>query len=71
MTGPCISLVNSINVDLYPTQIRGMALAFCLMFGRIGAMAGSNLVGPLLNNLCDYIFYIFTVIHIRKLSTLV
>lgn len=66
MAGTGIGIVNAITVDLYPTQIRGMALAVSLMFGRFGAMTGSNIGGPLMSQLCDYTFYIITAAHIRK-----
>lgn len=66
MTAPIITAVNAIVVELYPTQIRGMALAISLMFGRVGAMTGSNVAGPLMYSNCDYMFYIFAAIHVRK-----
>nr|XP_023023359.1 synaptic vesicle glycoprotein 2A-like [Leptinotarsa decemlineata] len=58
-----IGVVNAVIVDLYPTQIRGMALAVSLMFGRLGAMAGSNTAGYIMDSVCDYLFYIYAVIH--------
>ncbi|XP_018564187.1 synaptic vesicle glycoprotein 2B [Anoplophora glabripennis] len=64
MAGTGIGIVNAISVDLYPTQIRGMALAVSLMFGRFGAMTGSNIGGPLMSQICDYTFYIIATIHI-------
>lgn len=66
MGGCGIGIVNAIVVDLYPTQIRAMAMAVSLMFGRLGAVAGSNVVGPLIYNFCDYFFYIFAADHISK-----
>lgn len=62
-----IGIINAIIVDLFPTQIRGMALAISLMCGRIGAMAGSNLIGQILYYLCDYLFYILAVDQISEL----
>lgn len=64
-----IGIINAIIVDLFPTQIRGMALAISLMCGRIGAMAGSNIIGQLLYNLCDYLFYILAVDQLSKYVT--
>ncbi|CAH0554073.1 unnamed protein product [Brassicogethes aeneus] len=58
LCGAAIGLINAFVVDLYPTQIRGMALAVSLMFGRFGAMTGSNLIGPLLYHFCDYVFFV-------------
>ncbi|CAG9815294.1 unnamed protein product [Phaedon cochleariae] len=64
LVSPTIGIVNAVIVDLYPTEIRGMALAVSLMFGRLGAMAGSNITGPLMYNVCDYMLYIFAAIHV-------
>lgn len=65
---PTITSISTIVVELYPTQIRGMALSISLMFGRIGAMIGSNTIGPLMYTNCDYMFYIFASLHICKYS---
>ncbi|KAK9884628.1 hypothetical protein WA026_007468 [Henosepilachna vigintioctopunctata] len=62
--GVQVGIVNAVVVDLFPTKVRAMALAMSLMFGRLGAMVGTNAVGPLIYNWCDYIFYIFTANHI-------
>ncbi|XP_072398238.1 uncharacterized protein [Diabrotica undecimpunctata] len=64
MAATGVGIVNAIVVDLYPTEIRGMALAVSLMFGRFGAMTGSNIAGYIFFNLCDYTFYIITALHI-------
>lgn len=66
MGGTGIGITNAIAVDLFPTHIRGTALAISLMFGRIGAMTGTNVVGPLIYNLCDFLFYFVAADHIRK-----
>lgn len=62
-----IAIINAIVVDIYPTQVRGMALAISLMFGRFGAVTGSNITGPLMYNMCDYVFYVFAFDHIGKI----
>ncbi|CAH1975630.1 unnamed protein product [Acanthoscelides obtectus] len=59
-----VGIVNAIVVELYPTQIRGMALAVSLCVGRFGAMTGSNIAGPLMLYLCDYMFYVFAASHL-------
>lgn len=64
MGGTGIGITNAIAVDLFPTHIRGTALAISLMFGRIGAMTGTNVVGPLIYNLCDFLFYFVAADHI-------
>lgn len=66
MVGLGIALTNAIAVDLFPTQVRATALALSLMFGRIGAMVGTNIVGPILYNYCEYIFFILSADHLRK-----
>lgn len=52
-------VVSAISVDLFPTNYRAMALCLILMNGRLGAMAGSNLIGFLLTYNCDLIFILF------------
>ncbi|KFB39366.1 AGAP000785-PA-like protein [Anopheles sinensis] len=52
-------LVSAISVDLFPTNYRAMALCLILMTGRLGAMAGSNLIAYLLTYSCDLIFILF------------
>lgn len=53
-----------LNVNVY--DFRAMALCFVLMFGRIGAITGSNIVAQLLEHHCDYIFVVNTTIMIGK-----
>lgn len=55
----CASIVSAISVSLFPTNIRAMATCFIFMFGRIGGLAGGNLVGVLVENNCSTIFNIF------------
>lgn len=55
----CAAIVSAISVSLYPTQIRAMATCFIFMFGRIGGLAGGNLVGVLVENNCNLIFNVF------------
>jgi VNT family MFS transporter (synaptic vesicle glycoprotein 2) len=70
MGGAGIGITNAIAVDLFPTQVRGMALAVSLMFGRIGAMTGTNIVGPLIYNVCDYLFYFVAADHLALIIVL-
>lgn len=51
-------IANSSTISLYPTQLRGMAINIGLMFGRIGAVFGSNYIGSLLRNNCNISFYV-------------
>lgn len=61
-----IGVINAVAVDLYPTNVRAMALAISLMFGRIGAVTGSHITGIVFYQLCDYTFYIITAVNICK-----
>ncbi|XP_041780215.1 synaptic vesicle glycoprotein 2B-like [Anopheles merus] len=56
--GFCISVVNACTIDLYPTNLRAMAVCISLMFGRLGSIVGSNLVGFLLDTHCELTFWI-------------
>ncbi|XP_055390140.1 synaptic vesicle glycoprotein 2C-like [Condylostylus longicornis] len=56
--GITVPVVNAATVDLYPTNLRAMAVSISLMFGRLGSVAGSNMVGFLLNVNCRMVFYI-------------
>ncbi|XP_030763786.1 synaptic vesicle glycoprotein 2B-like [Sitophilus oryzae] len=67
----CIGIVNALVVDLYPTNIRAMALAISLMFGRFGAMVGSNVVGNIFYNYCDYMFIMFAINHLILIAAIV
>lgn len=51
-------IVNSSTISLYPTHLRGMAINIGLMFGRIGAVFGSNYIGSLLRDNCQVSFYV-------------
>ncbi|XP_058813431.1 synaptic vesicle glycoprotein 2B-like [Topomyia yanbarensis] len=56
--GYCINVVNAVTVDLFPTNLRAMAVCISLMFGRLGSVVGANLVGVLLDTHCDLTFWI-------------
>ncbi|XP_026480187.1 synaptic vesicle glycoprotein 2A-like [Ctenocephalides felis] len=58
-SGVCVGLMNTITVELFPTHYRAMALCLSLMIGRLGASAGSNVVGYLLEYYCDGTFFVF------------
>lgn len=64
LAGTCIGILNAVIVDLFPTQLRAMALAISLMAGRLGAMTGSHITGPIIMGFCEYTFYIFIADHI-------
>ncbi|ALC48887.1 CG15221 [Drosophila busckii] len=55
--GNCGGLVSTIAMEFYPTQFNAMGLCFIMMVGRLGAVVGSNILGPLLLNSCDVTFW--------------
>lgn len=66
IVGTCVGIINTIVVDLYPTNMRGMALAISLMAGRFGAVTGSHITGPLIYSWCEFTFYVFGADHLGK-----
>uniref|UniRef100_A0A1Y9HAI4 Major facilitator superfamily (MFS) profile domain-containing protein n=1 Tax=Anopheles farauti TaxID=69004 RepID=A0A1Y9HAI4_9DIPT len=56
--GFCIGVVNACTVDLFPTNLRAMAVCISLMFGRLGSVVGANIVGMLLDSQCELTFWI-------------
>lgn len=59
MAGTCVGIINTVVVDLYPTQYRAMAMAISLMMGRFGAVMGSHVIGGLLESNCLLTIYVF------------
>ncbi|XP_041968035.1 organic cation/carnitine transporter 7-like [Aricia agestis] len=59
MCGACIGLMNAVTVELFPTKFRAMAVCLAMMMGRVGSMAGSNLIGVFLATNCGLSFYLF------------
>ncbi|XP_031626825.1 synaptic vesicle glycoprotein 2A-like isoform X2 [Contarinia nasturtii] len=53
-----INVVASATFDLYPTSLRAMAMSIALMFGRLGAVTGTNAAAILLENHCETTFYL-------------
>ncbi|EDS25835.1 synaptic vesicle protein [Culex quinquefasciatus] len=56
--GFCISVVNAATIDLFPTNLRAMAVCISLMCGRAGSVVGANMVGLLLDSNCELTFWI-------------
>ncbi|XP_055913354.1 synaptic vesicle glycoprotein 2B-like [Eupeodes corollae] len=52
LCGIATSVVNIIVVDIYPTNLRAMAVCISLMLGRIGSVTGTNVVGILIEDHC-------------------
>ncbi|XP_052565162.1 putative transporter SVOPL [Culex pipiens pallens] len=57
-----INVINAVAVDLFPTNLRAMAVSISLMFGRIGSVFGTNMNGLLLDSHCEATFWIASVI---------
>lgn len=66
LSSSCVGIIITLVVELYPTHLRGMALAISLMAGRFGAVTGSHVAGLLIYKLCDFTFYIFGADHLSK-----
>lgn len=56
LCGLAVTIVNAATVDLYPTNLRAMAVCISLMCGRLGSVVGANIVGILLDNYCSATF---------------
>lgn len=54
-----IGIVAGIASEYYPTSINAMGVCFIMMLSRVGAVIGSNIVGPLLTTYCDYMFFMY------------
>ncbi|CAO1319776.1 unnamed protein product [Diamesa serratosioi] len=52
------NLLNTATYDLFPTNLRSLALSISLMFGRLGSLIGGNVAGLLLENYCNSSFAI-------------
>ncbi|XP_058839965.1 synaptic vesicle glycoprotein 2B-like [Topomyia yanbarensis] len=50
------SVVTAATVDLFPTNLRAMAVCIALMFGRLGGVVGANMLGMLLDTHCEWSF---------------
>lgn len=79
LCGLSVPVVNAATVDLYPTNSRAMAICISLMMGRLGSVVGANIVGLLLDNYCQWAFFLsgsslvcnISVIFIRILFLLI
>uniref|UniRef100_T1GJI8 Major facilitator superfamily (MFS) profile domain-containing protein n=1 Tax=Megaselia scalaris TaxID=36166 RepID=T1GJI8_MEGSC len=55
----CIGIMSATALEFYPTNINAMGVSFVMMVGRIGAVVGTNIVGPLLFSYCDALFFAY------------
>lgn len=50
------TLLNTVTYDLFPTNLRSLAMSLSLMFGRLGSLVGGNIAGYLLEEYCETSF---------------
>jgi MFS transporter, VNT family, synaptic vesicle glycoprotein 2 len=50
------TLLNTVTYDLFPTNLRSLAMSLSLMFGRLGSLVGVNVAGYLLEEFCRTTF---------------
>lgn len=53
VSGCGATLASSITLDLYSTNVRGMAICLSLMSGRIGSVVGTNVFAALISENCE------------------
>lgn len=58
LNGIAIPVLTAATVDLYATNMRGMGVCLSLMMGRLGGVAGSNMVAILIEDHCETTFYL-------------
>ncbi|XP_075976085.1 putative transporter svop-1 [Anticarsia gemmatalis] len=51
--------LSTYTVDLFPTYVRAMAVCLTIMVGRGSAVFGINILKRLMDNHCEYVFYLF------------
>uniref|UniRef100_A0A034VLN2 Synaptic vesicle glycoprotein 2B n=1 Tax=Bactrocera dorsalis TaxID=27457 RepID=A0A034VLN2_BACDO len=67
--GNCGGIIATISIEFYPTQINAMGMCFAMMIGRLGSVAGGNIIGMFLFNYCDILFWVIMA-HIVVLVAL-
>uniref|UniRef100_A0A0A1XB01 Synaptic vesicle glycoprotein 2B n=1 Tax=Zeugodacus cucurbitae TaxID=28588 RepID=A0A0A1XB01_ZEUCU len=60
--GNCGGVIGTIAIEFYPTQINAMGMCFAMMIGRLGSVAGGNIVAMVLFNHCDILFWGMTAL---------
>ncbi|CAH0398996.1 unnamed protein product [Chilo suppressalis] len=58
----CMGILASFFVDLYPPSYRGMVACLSIMVGRGSSFVGINIVGNLLFNHCQLMFYMWSLL---------
>lgn len=60
LSGMCVSVINSIVIDVFPTHLRAMALCLSLMMGRVGTVTSNMLLGILLEINCAAVIFMLS-----------
>lgn len=50
------TLLNTVTYDLFPTNLRSLAMSLSLMLGRLGSLTGGNVAGLMLESSCNSMF---------------
>lgn len=50
------TLLNTVTYELFPTNLRSLAMGLSLMMGRLGSLVGGNFAGLMLENHCTSMF---------------
>ncbi|RVE40357.1 hypothetical protein evm_014993 [Chilo suppressalis] len=62
----CMGILASFFVDLYPPSYRGMVACLSIMVGRGSSFVGINIVGNLLFNHCQLMFYMWSLLVLTQ-----
>ncbi|XP_077296989.1 putative niacin/nicotinamide transporter NiaP [Arctopsyche grandis] len=60
LAGTCIGIINAYVVEIFPTNVRAMAVCLTLMIGRVGSVFGTNIIGYLISVMCPASFFFFS-----------
>lgn len=56
------TLLSTVTYDLFPTNLRSLAMSLSLMCGRLGSLVGGNIAGFLLEKYCGITFTLSGVV---------
>lgn len=68
LAGLAINVINALTFELFPTKMRAMAICISMMFGRLGSVTGSILIGALIDRHCKETFIMPTVLLFSSLA---
>ncbi|XP_012158711.1 synaptic vesicle glycoprotein 2B isoform X1 [Ceratitis capitata] len=55
--GNCGGIIGTIAIEFYPAQINAMGMCFAMMIGRLGSVAGGNIIGTFLFTHCNILLW--------------